>query len=463
MAASTAPLIWDFYRTIDAGPAELGGVVHYYDEASQSLYLDAGLVTRLADIPEGHWEDAAPAAQQTITETAYDALRLDHPVNGILYGAAIDDGTLAYLRYVYAKDLTEILESGSYTVQVDNQITQMTADIKNIGADIFAGDNTLFNPGGKLSLSITMGDSAPYPIGIAYLDDVTYCERDAVVPLSGRNTTGYLLAEQTFDETTSITGYADEVVIAILTLAGITKYHIGSSTHTMTHTFSPSMTLLAGLQQVLDFYGWKMLELPDGAICIGYDYFLADYQTNSVYTFDGGAEVKRRKTGKSADAAYSHAYVTGKDAAGADLTPVYLAVDHFDFWGIGAHKTMHITAPAGFTQSELADYAARVAEELQYVGIGEEFDSQVRPYLLIGDVAAVYYAGDEEATSLGLITSIRHDFGKNGYATTFSVDSGGVYTEGEDYVIVSRSAILTGFNRRQRIVDLVQVVAKQTK
>lgn len=456
MATTTAPLIWQAFREVAAAGSP-GGTVHYFDEMSQSLYLASGIRTRVAEISDGHWSDAVQGDPLQITADAYTALRLDHPANGTLYGAATDGTHLIYLRYLYAMDLSDCC-GGSWREQTDNRVKQISLDVRNLGEEVFAASNTLFNPGAKLSLSFTAGDAEPYPIGTAYLDELTWDLYAETVPVSGRNSIGYRLSQQTMDGTTSITGTGDVVVRAILALAGITKIVTGPSDDTHTHTFRPEQTLLEALDQVCSYYDpWRMAELPDGTIVIGYPWFISPtYQQNSTYTFDGGAQVFKRQTAKSADAAYTHLRVTGKDGSGAELTPVTVAVSTWAYWDLGEHRTKHVAAPDGLTQAQLASYAASVADGMQYVGVGESFSGPLRPWLLVGDVAAVYYSGDSAATSLGLITELTHRWGDGGFFTDFSIDSGGKVTDASGY-IYTRNAALRGYNRRQRITDLIRV------
>ena len=71
--------------------------------------------------------------------------------------------------------------------------------------------------------------------------------------------------------------------------------------------------------------------------------------------------------------------------------------------------------------------------------MSEAFSSPIRPQLLVGDVASVYYTGETEATDLGVVTDITHSFGETGFFTDFTVDSGGVVTDGEDYMRAEKS------------------------
>jgi len=459
MAATNTPLVWDFYRAVPAAEG-LGSVVEYYDEASQSLYLASGLKTQLATVEDGHWSEAEPGPEITISSETFTASAWDHPITGQLYGAAIIDGELVFLRYLYAKELSQILKAGSWKARNDSQITQMSLRLLNAGEDYFLGPASLFTPGARITAAVSMGGSVPYKIGEAYLDEFDFDAHAADVSLSGRNNIGFRLNSQTFDENTSYTGTGKQVVEWIFGLAGITKYHIGASDASNEWVFEPDDTYIKGLDKVFEvFVGWALIELPDGTLCVGYPYDLAEWQVNSVYQFHGGTDVFKRKTKKNADAAYSKVRVTGKDASGNDLTPVQLSVSNFSHWSVGVHKTKHVKAADGLTQAELQAYAEQLRDELQYIGQGETFEGPMRPWLLVGDVASVTYDG-VESTDLGLVTSITHSFGGSGFFTSFAVDSGGVATPQtrDGTVYATRSAAVNGYNRRQNLADLIGVM-----
>lgn len=77
MAATSAPLVWDFYRKVE-GAQGLGGVVHYHDETAQSIYLNGGLSTRLESVPEGHWRESSLSFEYKISSDAWTDIGLDH-------------------------------------------------------------------------------------------------------------------------------------------------------------------------------------------------------------------------------------------------------------------------------------------------------------------------------------------------------------------------------------------------
>jgi len=467
MAETNAPLVWDFYREVGSDAnAHVGGVVHYYDEASQTLFLNGGLKTRTADVDDGHWEDSVLSSPSIfINENTYTVLGLDHPSNGVLYGAATDGTTLTFLRYVYAMDISMLMESWSLVSQTDNAIVQFTGAVQNLGPDIFSFDATLFQPGHRIILNIMMGSSQPYPIGVAWLDECDYDIVGDTVDISGRNTVGYFLKDQTFDDTYAYTGVSSAIMTAILTYAGIKKINVQPGTGEMLFTFNPSDALLDGIKKMLSAYTtssseWKILELPDGTVCVGYESWLANLLPNSYYSFNEGSDVFKRKTSKLSDSSYVAIRATGKDSNDADLTPVTVSVINFPYWALGSHRTKHLTAPNGLTQAGLQEWAEAQATKYQYIGIGEDFTGPFRPQLIPGDVAEVVEG--EVGTSLGLITEVRQVFSKKeGFKTEFSVDSGGVATDGENYIVYSRAAEVSGFNRRQRVIDLVRYIAKK--
>ena len=459
MAITPQPLVWDFYRSVE-GAVNTGGVVHYYDGMSQSMWLSSGVQTALSPVPEGHWKDAELGSPLNIGTPPYTTLSLDHAYNGAIFGVATLGSSLVYLRYLYALDCSDILSSGSLSYSNSNAVAQLKANLMNIKDVMFSSDSTLFQPGAKVTLKALVGDELPYDMCVTYLDSVDYNVKSSTVPISGRNNIGFKLHQSTFDDQTKISGLPHEVAEKILKLGGVDNYIIQEGTDKRTHQFNADQTLLSGLEQLCEFYqGWKVVELPDGTIIIGYPSFIGPYQSNGYYVFDEGSVFKRR-TKRSSDAAYTKVRVTGKDLDDKDLNPVSVAVKNYVQWNLPPNKTYHEAAPDGLTQEELQEYAEALAESLQYVGIGEDFTGSLQPHLVIGDVAAIDQ-GDNAMMTLGVVTSIKHSFGKSGFTTDFSTDSGGVLMEtlASDGAVTTVTKSLNGYTRKQTLKDLIQVAS----
>ena len=461
-------LVWDFYREIGSDTnVKPCGIVHYYDETAQTLFLNGGLKTRLSAPEGGQWETAVLSQpSQFINKVDYSALSIDHPANGTLYMAAIEGGNLKFLRYVYASDLSGITSQVTFTAQADNPITQISASIKNVSNELFNSNGTLFNPGAKLALGIAFGDSEVYPIGVSYMDDFGHDSLDSSVSISGRNAIGYFLKEATFGSASNFTGTFSAIGEALANLAGVKKFQSQTGTGDVTITVKPNNTILSGFSYLNDvvYYNsnnpMRLAELADGTVINGSESYLANYAPNTFYTFDIGKDLFKRKTKKSVDGAYAGVYVTGKDSVGAELTPVELSVPNYSYWQVPAKKLKHIAAPEGWvaTQPDLQWFAEQKVKELQYIGIGEDFTGPLRPHLLVGDVAEITEDGGNTATTLGVITEVKHTLGEKGFSTAFSVDSGGEYTVIANGIRSTVSAA-SGNNRRQRMTDIIKIVS----
>ena len=106
---------------------------------------------------------------------------------------------------------------------------------------------------------------------------------------------------------------------------------------------------------------------------------------------------------------------------------------------------------------ELHGLAEGVGYLLEDRGVGEDFTGPLRPQLLVGDVAEITEDGTT-ATTLGIITEVKHTLGEKELSTSFSVDSGGEYTVIANGIRSTVSAA-SGFNRRPRMTDIIKIVS----
>lgn len=469
MENTSNPIVWDFYRKVD-GAKGLGSVTHYFNENSQSIYLNEGMATKTAEVPEGHWGESKLSEETKITNDLWTLLRIDHPANNCWYGAVSDGKSLTFIRYIYGLNLSEITESWDWGSQNDSDIVQFNGNVLNINHNLFNAEASLLQPGAQMSISILMGDSDPYPIGIIWLDEAEGDNRSNTIKISGRNTIGYYLKDQTFDEKISYNDTAKNVIESIFKHAGLTKYIIQGNETKITFEFNPADSLLSAIEKIKEHLetadkAFEITELSDGTIVIGYEDWIESYLSKGYYTFDRGRDVFTRKTRKSADGAYTSLYVTGKTSTGTDLQPVIRTIETDRYWSLGKHKTKHISAPSTYdTQEELEAYADVQVKKYNGVGITEDFTGPFRPQMIVGDVAVTTSGDENVGTVLGIITEVRHTFSiKNGFRTEFSVDSGGVEITDDQIIVYARAAELSGINRKQKVIDLIRNVSSSYK
>lgn len=191
-------LLWDTpVQLTESGG--VGGLAHYFNETAQALYTeDTAMATRIMATPEGQY--SAPGDPREIQEDmAISGLRLDHPAFGILFASWIEDGALVAAIYVYAADISDIIETMEIIEQVDNPIKGLSLVLKNARADLSEHDMSLIVPGAAIDPYLAMGDSLPLPLGRYYLDTGPYDPLSDTLGCSGRSRVGRLLRDTTFD------------------------------------------------------------------------------------------------------------------------------------------------------------------------------------------------------------------------------------------------------------------------
>lgn len=393
MAATSQPLIWDFYRQESSDAYDLGGVIHYYDENAQSIFLDVNgnLRTDVYYVDDGQWEtsesynsaiianisataisevmhitgydqltvrtaidlahkkgydsqeyanavevlsggDASLASQITDIFQQYDfnfeQLRFDHPYSGTLYGAACKDGYLSFLRYVYARDISYEVENWSYESNMDNLVTQFSADVMVSDIDELDNDVSLYQPGARLTLKLVAGDNEPYPIGVFWLDEATYEYGEATLSVSGRNTIGFLFKQNLLLSKINNTdqNFHDIFVslFAMFDEKNIIDYEVeeiqnGEEPVLKTFKWEPDETYYDALADVCNIFtteenAMQIAEDANGKILAGRDNWISEKIPNSFYEFDVGKDIFKRSWKKCADDAYNRLLILWGDS-----------------------------------------------------------------------------------------------------------------------------------------------------
>lgn len=468
MATTPRAYEWQGYDLIAENVTETGATFHFFDTNAQIMYPDGTLKYKWGRVEEGHWQDLDLSDEIELEAFDYKLIKSDHPATGSLYIIGLARGNsndVIYLfRYDYERDVSELVQDAQFTLQADNPITEIRASIKNIKESMFNEETSLFTPSAKMNLGIAFGNGAPTQLAVGFMDEIGWKHGAKTVDISGRNSMGFYLNDQTFDEEVSFNAAATTVIPLIFERFGIVNYVIDPlGSGNVKIDVAPADTGMKVMQEISNLLtdvtepgkNWEMEELPDGKVVVGYDAFRATYAPKGRYVFNGANDVFTKGVNRSIDGSFTQVRCTGTDNNKKELEAVVMPVTPIKYWEPGAHKTYHAPKVEGVTQEKLTKYCEVLAQQLKEAGRLVTYRSTIRPQLLVGDVAEVPNVDPEEPNkTLGIITEIRHTFGQGGYFTDFTASSGGQITTMDTSVYTSVKSS-NGNNRNTRINDLV--------
>jgi len=277
-----------------------------------------------------------------------------------------------------------------------------------------------YPPASKIKLNFKAGDSDPLLMGIFYVDRTSFAVGRANVSVDARNSVGKYLKDQTFDERNIYAKQQIQLLLAqILASAGITNYYVDPETTELGMEFSPNQDILSGIDDVLTTVrDWMIREEPDGKVVVA-ERTDAAFTQPGTYTFYRNRDVFSRSVTKDDNNTYGRVCVHTSDFSVKAYRPVSSSLG----WLPPAQKTLYQQCPDGTTSIQAAALAVEIAEQLSNSGEVEEFVGPIRPQVMPGDAAQIV---DEDGPNLlGTITTVTHRFGKDGFYTQFTVDSGG--------------------------------------
>ena len=345
------------------------------------------------------------------------------------------------LIYEFSYEMEKYLESGSIKHSMDTPITSFTLNLENPlnenpeyeGNVAISENSSLLSPGSKVEFELIMGDSEPYPMGVFYVDRSNFSLLNETVNVDGRNIIGKALGDQSFDEDNTYSyKVLHEILKDILFRANIStdEMLVENTGVNAGYHFEPNMTYLEGIMEIMKALdNWQIKELVDGTVVIGSTNY-AGFTRNSTYTFYRDKDIFTRSIVRDDQEAYRRVCVHNQDFS----IKVYRDVATYSGWNLQANKTLYVNIPEGTSLFDAQNYANQIANSLQFVGKVESFTGPFRPQLVLGDEAVI--VGDNGSNTLGLITEITHRFGKDGFYTDFTVDSGGRLGKGRlsDYI-----------------------------
>lgn len=429
----------------DVGDGNYPDLIHFANTQAQVFYLQDGeLYGKPTDkIDNGEW-------QNTIFQDEVDAspdTGMSHFEVKVLPGWGIIGGYKAgdihkMIIYEFAWEMDRYLNSGSIKHSIDNPISSFNLSLENpdIGDPEHPGniaineENSLLSPGAKVTFKFGAGDDLnDYEMGVFYVDRSNFTLLNETASVDGRNLIGKALKDQTLDESYQ-TGfnYNNLIIENFFKHANLdsNQYLIENTSARNWFDFKPNMDILSALNEIFKaMLNWKVRELTDGTIVVGSPNF-SWFTSNGVYNFYRNKDIFSRGIVRDDMGAYRRVCIHDSDFN----IVVYKDVKGYSGWNLQAKKTLYVQVANGTRLSEANLYAEEVANRVDSVGKIESFTGPLRPHLTCGDEAVII---DEKGSkSLGLITEITHVFGKSGYYTNFTVDSGGRLGKGRltDYI-----------------------------
>lgn len=324
--------------------------------------------------------------------------------------------------FILKQEVNKYLVDGGLSFRDDDATVPLNLTLENPAGLIAAEDAIDIPPGTRINVFFSIGDSSRVHLGVYYLDNIATEVGNPQVSLSARNATGKLLKDQTFDEKRQYTGTITGVLSEILDDAGIIATRIEQSGNTITVEFPPNMNYFEGIRSVLTVVpGWEMKEDVGGTIVIGSPSFIQLSIPPGTYHFERGRDCFSRNVTRDDKETYSRVCVHDKEFAVA----VWQDVQFMEGWNLPARKTLYVEAPDGTTLAQATARANYLAGRLAKVGVVEAFTAPFRPQLQPGDEAEITEPG-KTARVLGIITQVDFAFGRSGFFTSFTVDSGGM-------------------------------------
>ncbi len=438
----------NFEHTQNLGPGAQPAAIHSADNHVQIFFVAPDTsdppVNKIhvmdAPTPFGAWADRE-------FNTPYLACRDENPLylklkylSGTNIWAAWrnmaednDEGYVAdYKRHRIAvftllQNVSKFLATGSVEFSQNNPVAQLVLELKNPNQEVSSEDDSVIAPGAQVSIFFRAGSSDRYPLGRYFVDRNKMSVTGGTANVEARNAIGKLLRDQTFDEENRFAKdnlqQTFEAVLDAFDVPEDSRW-VGNTSFDVGMAFPPDMNGLDGLVELLKTVrNWKIGEGLDGKIGIGF-HWDSRFDQPDVYDFQRGTDVWSREVTREDAEAYSRVCVWSRayTAGETDFPAIYVYEDVEARFPLPRKKTKYVEVAQGTTEVAMGEYAEELAGLLASVGVIETFVGPIRPHLQPGDEARIHDVGSR---LLGVVTSVRHLFGESGFATEFTVDSGG--------------------------------------
>ena len=434
---------FEFENYGSVGSGNFPDFIEFFDSSGELFYVSGGEIfgkpsTKLnGSFASPNWVGDFKVSNDTGVE--------DFNVNVLsgfgLIGSYSTPTAQKMIIYEFELDVTRYLTNGSISQSADTVIHSFSLELENPKNEsrenmlnaIVSEDSSLFSPGAKVVFRFSVGDSEEFDVGSFFVDRSDFELKRNTVSVDGRSRIGKVLKDQTINEMNVIgNNTITNILGSLFDYAGLTEddYYIAQSTELRSFTFDQDKDLMDVFDVIMQsVVNWRIEDRPDGVIVVGGSDF-DQFSQNGIYTFMREKDIFSRKIVRDDQNAYRRVCIHNGDWSIAQ----YRDVSTFIGWSLSSNKTLFIEVPQGTSSVVASSIADDLAVKLGSVGKIETFTGSFRPYLQVGDGAEI--VSGSVVSDLGVITEITHYFGKDGYFTNFSVDSGGRVGTGriKDYI-----------------------------
>lgn len=423
-----------FETLTSPGTGHLPQGAHMNDNTLRILYIDDadGML---------HAYDTTPTAGQYsgLTWTASDPLspdlaiscpRIKRVAHYGIYGYWSDGDDHRFVMYMFPTDISRQFLDGKVTRTVGSKVVSVSATFHNIAGQLVNKRRAVLAPCARIEFWFSMGDSEEFSLGAFYIDSASVTYPDGSVSMRGRNAIGRLLKEQQFCEDNRFTsGSLVQNLTDILVLMGVKEYFVDVVNVDWDLIFDRDLSALDGIENVLALLpGYIIDENAEGVIGIA-------MPDDERFDAPKGLGMVREMNCWSYDVQYDDAQAAAQvcivssdeDESDNPLFTVYQPVTRNQYWAQPSHRTNFYKAPKGTTEEQAQKMAKSLADALSLSGRVESFVGLFAPQITIGDEIEIYESLDQigNADMIGTVTDVCHNFGRKGFFSSFTVDSGG--------------------------------------
>lgn len=340
------------------------------------------------------------------------------------YGFWSASGDHRFVIYMFPQDISDTFLDGQTQIGLESEVSSFSCTLINKRGKLINRYRSVVLPGTRLELYFSLGSSDEIPLGIFFIDRAAISYPEEQISISARDAVGRLLKDQTFDDAILWQeGSVHDNLKAILTYAGVENFFAGDPGTDAALVFEPDTNLLEGLKYAISLFpDWKIAQTADGAVGVA-PVTDSRFEQPAIYHFERDHSCWSYNVEFDDSNGGARVCVYSKSADDDTVLRAYAKVGYNRNWTQAEHRTLYVQTIDGATRAQLQTVADTLAASVAASGKAETFAGVFTPQLTLGDEVRISDDGDTDV--IGTVTNVTHSFGRSGFITSFTVDSGG--------------------------------------